>query len=301
MEGFININKEAGKTSHDIVAAIRRLLNCRINKIKVGHTGTLDPMATGVLPICLGKATRLAEYITDCSKTYRAEVIFGIETDSYDAEGAIIAKKSASHIKEQQVLELLPCINGCIEQMPPLVSALKYQGQPLYKLARTGQPVSIKPRAVTIYDIIYNGGNFEGENPSIDIEITCSKGTYIRSVAHDLGKMLAVGAHLSRLTRTRVGPFSLDNAYTVDEIAVLAAEGRDDFILPLSYGIGHLPLVVAKDEQAQRLCHGNSALITEEKNTLSVCRVEDKSGRLLGIGRVKDGILTMTKVLVGVE
>jgi tRNA pseudouridine55 synthase len=299
VDGFINVNKDGGKSSHDVVAAVRRLFNCRARKIKVGHSGTLDPMATGVLPICLGKATRLAEFITDCPKTYRAKVVFGIETDSYDADGAVLAEQTAAHITERQVLTLLPRFCGQIKQIPPMVSALKYKGQPLYKLARAGQEVERKPREVSIYDIKYLGGDFGGRHPSVDIEIRCSKGTYIRSLAHDWGQLLAVGAHLAGLIRTAVGPFLLDKAYTIDELSALAEAERTDFLLPLAYGIAHLPLLLAPNELLQKLCHGNAVVWHEQD--IPVCRVEDEDGRLLGIGQVKDGILTMTKVLVGVN
>jgi tRNA pseudouridine55 synthase len=299
LDGFINVNKDSGKSSHDVVAAVRRLFHCRARKIKVGHSGTLDPMATGVLPICLGKATRLAEFITDCPKTYRAKVVFGIETDSYDAYGAVVMEQSAAHIREQQVLDLFPKFCGRIEQIPPMVSALKYQGQPLYKLARAGQEVERKPREVSIYDIKYLGGDFSGDRPSVEIEIRCSKGTYIRSLAHDWGQLLAVGAHLAGLIRTEVGPFLLDEAYTIDELSRLAEANSTDFLLPLAYGIAHLPLLVAQNEQLQKLCHGNA--VAWHEGSISVCRVEDENGRLLGIGQVKGGFLTMTKVLVGVN
>ncbi|MGI6361110.1 MAG: tRNA pseudouridine(55) synthase TruB [Bacillota bacterium] len=299
INGFINIDKSVGLSSHDVVAAVRRLLACRVAKRKVGHAGTLDPAATGVLPVGVGKATRLIEYITDCRKSYRATIVFGLATDSYDAEGKVVASCSAEHLSEQDVLAVLPQFRGTIAQIPPMVSALKKRGQPLYKLARSGQEIEREPRAVTIYDLQYLGGSFIGERPNIELDITCSRGTYIRSIAHDLGAILGVGAHLSRLRRTQVGPFKIEKSYTLEEIGDMALAGNLEFILPPAFAIDHLPKVVVSEKQAQRLSQGIAVTDPNfDEGDLAVCRVEEPQGRLVGIARLEEAVLTMNKVLI---
>ena len=300
MDGFININKCKGVSSHDVVAAVRRLLYA-----KTGHSGTLDPGASGVLPICLGKATRLSEYITMYQKVYRGDIVFGITTDSYDKDGKVLENKPAGHLVEADILNILPQFIGDIMQVPPMVSALKHEGKPLYKLAREGKIIDIKPRPVSVYEIKYIAGDFSSVNPRISLEIKCSKGTYIRSIAHDIGQSLGVGAYLAELCRISVGPFVIDEAFSIEEIARMVEEKDYSFLLSLKYGTGHLPLVIIKEDNINKILHGNELVLPDEKRILDICRVEDQSGRLLGIGRLiqSDGgvVIKMKKVLAGME
>lgn len=212
--GFLNIDKPSGLTSHDVVARVRRLCRNSIGKTKVGHAGTLDPMATGVLVICLGYGTRLSEYAMQSTKTYRASIHLGIETDTYDAEGEVLAEKDASHITLEQVKQAFQAYIGDIQQMPPMYSAIKKDGKKLYELAREGIEIERPTRAVTIYDIQV----VSWDAPVVVLDVTCGSGTYIRSLAHDIGEQLAVGAHLSGLIRTKSGSFAVDDAYNLDEL-----------------------------------------------------------------------------------
>jgi len=212
--GFLNIDKPSGMTSHDVVARVRRLCRNSIGKTKVGHAGTLDPMATGVLVICLGYGTRLSEYAMQSTKQYRATVHLGIETDTYDAEGETLAKKDASHVTLEDVKAAIQPYIGDIQQLPPMYSAIKKDGKKLYELAREGVEIEREARPVTIHaiDIV------SWDNPTIVLDVTCGAGTYIRSLAHDIGEQLDTGAHLSGLIRTRSGAFSVDDAVVLDEL-----------------------------------------------------------------------------------
>lgn len=210
--GFLNINKPQGLTSHDVVARVRRLCRNAFGKTKVGHAGTLDPMATGVLVICLGYATRLSEYAMQSTKKYRATVHLGIETDTYDAEGEILAENDASHITLEQVKEAFQPYLGDIQQMPPMYSAIKKDGKKLYELAREGQDIERETRPVTIHNIDI----VEWKSPTVILDVTCGAGTYIRSLAHDIGAKLGTGAHLSGLIRLGSGAFSIDEAVNLD-------------------------------------------------------------------------------------
>jgi tRNA pseudouridine55 synthase len=207
--GFVNVNKPHGMTSHDVVARTRRTLGLK----KVGHAGTLDPMATGVLILCLGGATRLSEYVMDTPKRYRATVRLGVETDSYDADGQVIAERDASGITRKDVERLLPTFVGDIEQIPPMYSAIKQRGRKLYELARAGEVVEREARRITIHQCEM----VDWSPPLVALEVACSPGTYIRSLAHDLGNALGVGASLAGLERTMSGSFTIAEAVPLDE------------------------------------------------------------------------------------
>jgi tRNA pseudouridine55 synthase len=196
-------------TSHDVVARTRRTLGLK----KVGHAGTLDPMATGVLILCLGGATRLSEYVMDTSKRYRATVRLGVETDTYDAEGQVTAERDVSGITRKDVERLLPTFVGDIEQVPPMYSAIKQRGRKLYELARAGEVVEREARPITIYQCEM----VDWSPPFVALDVACSPGTYIRSLAHDLGKALGVGASLSGLERTMSGSFTIADSVPLDE------------------------------------------------------------------------------------
>lgn len=215
--GIFNVNKPKGVTSFSIVQRVRRLTGIR----KVGHAGTLDPIADGVLPICVGQATRVVDYIVGQPKLYRATVRFGSATDSYDADGETIATGDPSGITRADVEAALAGFIGEIQQMPPMYSALKYKGRPLYSYARAGETVPREARTVRIYRIDVVGF----DNPVAEIELEVGQGAYVRSVAHDVGELLGCHAHMEGLTRVRSGPFELDSAIQIDELERVAERG----------------------------------------------------------------------------
>ena len=211
MFGFLSVYKPVGKTSHDVVAYFRKLLKIK----KIGHTGTLDPFAEGVLPICIGNSTRLIEYLPD-DKAYLAFVQFGKATDSYDIEGNVIFQ-SDKKVAKEDVEQALKKFEGDIEQLPPIYSAIKVNGKKLYEYAREGKSVEIKPRKVTIYKIELK--NFDYDNQVAQVYVECSKGTYIRSIANDLGQVLGCGGYLTRLIRTKAGKFLLENSKKMEDFS----------------------------------------------------------------------------------
>ncbi|MDE2776757.1 MAG: tRNA pseudouridine(55) synthase TruB [Chloroflexota bacterium] len=213
-DGFLNLNKPLHLTSHDVVAQVRRHYRALTGSKKVGHAGTLDPLAEGVLVICLGAATRLSEYIMRGTKTYQARITVGISTTSYDAAGEILERKCAAHIRRADIERALPRFIGEIEQAPPMYSAVKVGGVKLYELARQGRTIEREPRAITVRSIAVQSWR----NPVAELEIECGAGTYIRSLAQDLGEALGVGAHLSGLTRTASGAFKLRDSLSLEEI-----------------------------------------------------------------------------------
>ncbi|SHF23679.1 tRNA pseudouridine(55) synthase TruB [Desulforamulus putei] len=241
MDGILNILKPPGMTSHDVVAFVRRVTGSK----KCGHTGTLDPGAAGVLPICLGKATKLARFVTEGDKTYRGEITLGITTSSQDAFGDILACQDASRITIERFREIIPSFLGNIEQTPPMASAIKVQGQRLYELERRGKSVAVPTRVVTIYHLkIIDSWHWQTPHPRILFDVTCSKGTYVRTLCSDIGKALGCGAYMSFLLRSRVGPFDLDSAVTLEQLTILAREKRcAEAVIPMSQAVQHLPVV----------------------------------------------------------
>ncbi len=213
MNGIIIINKNQGYTSHDIVHKIKK-----ISKEKVGHTGTLDPMAQGVLPILIGKATQCSKYLINHDKIYKVKLKLGIKTDTADSEGNIIEKTEISPeiLNEQKILQAINSMKGKQEQIPPIYSAIKVNGKKLYEYARKGQEVEIKPRQIEIYNINLN--NIDKENKIIEYTVNCSKGTYIRSLCEDIAKKLGTIGYMENLIRLKVGEFSIENSITLEEI-----------------------------------------------------------------------------------
>ena len=213
--GFLNVNKPLHLTSHDVVAKLRHQYRALTGSSKLGHAGTLDPLADGVLVICLGAATRLSDYIMSGRKAYHARISFGASTTTYDAAGDFLESKSADHIKRSDVERVLPQFIGEIEQVPPMYSAIKVGGKKLYELARQGQTIKREPRKVTVHSIKI----LSWRNPVVELEIECGSGTYIRSLAHDLGAALDVGGYLSGLTRTASGAFKFRDSLPLEAIA----------------------------------------------------------------------------------
>jgi tRNA pseudouridine55 synthase len=228
MDGFLNINKGPGLTSHDVVAKVRRI----VRQKRVGHAGTLDPLATGVLPVALGKATRLLEYLSDADKAYLAELTLGAASDTYDREGVVTPVPDVPMPPLEELQRALDSFRGEIDQLPPMYSAVKVGGKKLYELARSGVEVTRTPRRVIIHRLDLKAY----EPPMVWLFVECSKGTYIRSLAHDLGAALGTGAHLHALERTRHGPFNLEEAVTLDKLGEAAKEGEPGrYIYPPEY------------------------------------------------------------------
>jgi len=256
INGILNLNKSRGPTSHDVVARVRALTSIR----RVGHAGTLDPLATGVLLVCTGKATRVAEYLMGGQKVYRARVRLGIATDTYDAEGQVVASVDPVVASVDQVEEALACFRGEISQVPPMYSALKHKGTPLYRLARRGVEVERKPRQVTIFRLELT----VWEPPECVLEMTCSTGTYVRALAHDLGQALGCGAHLSGLTRLASGEFRVEDGVTLETFAQAVAEDRwRDLLHPIDAALTHFPALHLDADAARRLCLGQAVALPQ--------------------------------------
>jgi tRNA pseudouridine55 synthase len=249
MDGFLNIHKVEGWTSHDVVAKVRSLLKIS----KVGHAGTLDPQATGVLPICLGKATKLAEFWLNTDKEYRVVMKLGVATDTQDAHGQVLKRADINGVTLKLVEKALKSFIGRIQQIPPMYSAVKVKGQPLYKMARKGQVVDRSARAVTIYALEI----LEMREAEVTFDVVCSRGTYIRTLCADVGEQLGVGAHCSRLVRRRCGPFQIEEAVTVEELEAALVEGKHhQMVYSPTVVLGHLPELVIHGERVGRALHG---------------------------------------------
>lgn len=252
VSGFLNVNKPAGITSHDVVARVRRLAHRTAATKKVGHAGTLDPLATGVLILCLGHATRLSEYAMQSQKQYRATIQLGVTTDTYDAEGEITATHDTSHITREEVQKVLQTFQGDIQQVPPMFSAIKKDGKKLYELARAGKSIEVEARPVSIFALEL----LEWNNPFFVLNVNCSPGTYIRSLVHDIGQALGVGAHLTALERTRSGNFRIENAVTLDTL--LHSEHWRQYLITPADGLADWQALTLSDEQAREIEQGRS-------------------------------------------
>jgi len=294
MNGVLNVDKPGGITSHDVVDAVRRITGQR----RVGHTGTLDPMATGVLPICIGKATRLSEAIMAGTKDYIAGITFGVETDTQDSTGRILSEEDASYLTKEAVQKALEDFLGAIQQTPPMVSARRYHGRRLYELAREGISIPREARLVRILHLELLEFH-PGEHPSAVISVTCSGGTYIRTLVHDVGAVLGCGAHMSSLRRTRVACFTQEAARKLDEIERLALSGQLDAVLiPMTQAVSHLPSVTLNQQEAGRVKHGQpprewAGEVPDDAQRVALIGPE---GALLAIARVekapsKDGVV----------
>jgi tRNA pseudouridine55 synthase len=274
MDGIFNINKPRGMTSHDVVAKIRKLLKQK----RVGHAGTLDPAASGVLPICIGQGTRVAEYLSESGKAYQAEFVFGVDTDTYDAEGNITARASTTELTLTRIEEILPRFLGFQMQVPPAYSAIKLQGQAAYKRARAGEEMTLEPRPIDIFslDILY------WIPPRLTLAIESSKGTYIRSLAHDLGMQLGCFAYLDVLVRTRSGPFSLAESITLEQLAHAAETNAiQDHLYPPDKALEQYPALTLDEATPEKVKHGNPFSASEYSPGLA--RVYDSAHHFLAI------------------
>ena len=284
MFGFLNVYKPQGKTSHDIVAILRR-----VTKIKqIGHTGTLDPFAEGVLPICIGKATRLIEYLDD-NKAYIGTVQFGKSTSTYDIEGEGVSY-SDKKVTKEEVEKALEQFRGEIEQLPPIYSAIKVKGKKLYEYARAGEEVKIEPRRVNIYKLELL--NFDYENQTAELMIECSKGTYIRSIANDLGEVLGCFGHLIKLVRSKAGLFLLENSIKLDDLQTLE-QVENNLIAPLDYI--NYPEYELSEVQLEKVSHGNPV---KTDLLLDGTVILTHQGKLVAMAEVDNGVAKVSKVFI---
>lgn len=297
MNGVLNVYKEQGFTSHDVVAKLRGILKTK----KIGHTGTLDPDAVGVLPVCIGKATKLCGLITDWGKTYEAVMLLGTTTDTLDISGKVVAQSEVK-VSEVDVLKVCNEFVGEYEQIPPMYSALKHNGQKLYELARKGIEIERKPRTVHINSLRVNDINLADEQKTVTITVDCSKGTYIRSLCDDIGKKLGCGACMMKLTRTRVGEFMLDDTLTLNQISALVLKGEiEDRIVGIDEIFSDYPQITFAEEYNRYLHNGNKLLREQVPQDMEAAgcqkyRVYDSDKCFIGIYEFRDEILYPVKI-----
>jgi tRNA pseudouridine55 synthase len=251
VHGVLNINKPAGMTSHDVVDAVRRILGMQ----RIGHTGTLDPQATGVLPVCVGRATRIAQYLTQADKEYVMTLRLGITTDTLDAAGTETGRVDDVRVTAEDLAAVLPRFTGSIQQVPPLYSAKKVQGERMYRLARRGQTVERQPVAVTVYALELQAFSL----PDARLRVHCSKGTYARSLCDDIGRVLGCGGHLYALIRTRSGRFTLAETVSLEDLERRTREGvLGEVLMPLAEALAHLPGARVTTEAGPLILHGSA-------------------------------------------
>lgn len=281
IHGIINVYKEKGYTSHDVVAKLRGIAGQK----KIGHTGTLDPDAEGVLPVCLGKATKVCELLTDKDKTYRAVLFLGQTTDTQDASGMVLETSDISNLNESQVTEAVQSFVGEYAQIPPMYSALKVDGKKLYELAREGKTVERKARNVKIHSIKI----LRVDLPRVEMEVSCSKGTYIRTLCHDIGEKLGVGGCMESLLRVRVGRFVLADSLRLSEIQKAKEDGNLEKILqPIDSVFEQYRAVRIRSDQEKRLQNGNSFRKTDRLQNYDdqeMVRVYDSNGYFAAVYR----------------
>ncbi len=294
VSGILNLNKPIDCTSFDMVKLIRRLSHEK----KVGHGGTLDPLASGVLPICLGRATRVSEFLANSSKTYHAVVKFGVATDTYDAEGSITEERDASHLTLDVLEEALVPFRGIIMQEPPMYSALKHEGKRLYELAREGITVDRPKRETAVHKLEITNW----DPPYATIYVDCGRGTYVRSLAHDIGHDLEVGAHLTELVRLRTGPFDIQDSVTPEEFEEAVSNGTwEDLIFPTDFAMTNMPAAILDRKGERAATNGQPIPVSypdydkittaaaqlsnafREPGELILCRAYSLDGRFLAV------------------
>jgi tRNA pseudouridine55 synthase len=301
VNGVLLLNKPIGLTSNKVLQKVRWLFDAN----RAGHTGALDPLASGVLPLCFGEATKFSQYLLDSDKYYRSTYTLGISTTTGDSEGEVISQQDASNITLQQVQDKIQDFQGEIDQVPSMYSALKHNGQPLYKLARQGIEIDRPARQITIFD--YQITDFRpGTNAKVDVEVHCSKGTYIRTLAEDLGAALGCGAHVSALHRFRAGPFDEQQAISLEELEKLREQGSveqlDQLLKPVDTPVSNYPAVkfdqiLAGFFQLGQEISSNKAFHQGQEG--DIVRVFREGGTFLGIGTVtEDGKIAPKRLIV---
>ncbi len=297
MDGFLNLNKPSGFTSHDAVAKVRRLLKLK----RVGHAGTLDPSATGVLPIALGRATRLLQFLRQ-DKAYRATIRFGMKTTTDDLEGETLLAQPVPELELEMIKALLPEFQGTLQQVPPDYSAIQVQGKRLYELARKGERIVAQPRSVEVFSLEVLDWR-PGDFPEVDLAIACGSGTYIRAIARDLGNALKTGGTLAALLRTASSGFKLADSLTLEELEIQVEAGTFQPVLP-ELALDHLPAIALPASTARRWCQGQKVGVRESDladgraeradqpivlTASSILRIHDENSQFLGIAQVTRG------------
>jgi tRNA pseudouridine55 synthase len=282
VSGILLLDKPLAITSNDALQRVKRIYRAA----KAGHTGSLDPLADGLLPVCLGAATKLSAFLLDADKKYRVRARLGVTTTTADAEGEVLEERPAGHVTEEAVRSVLPQFTGEIDQVPPMYSALKHKGQRLYKLAREGVEVEREPRRVHIYALELG----EVALPEFELEVHCSKGTYVRTLVEDIGEALGCGAHVTALRRTAVGPYGEERMVSWRAVEAAAEEGLDALdalLLPLDTALGGWPEVRLSADTAYYLKRGQPVLVPKAP-TSGWVRLYDQAQRFIGVGEVED-------------
>ncbi|MEE4661164.1 MAG: tRNA pseudouridine(55) synthase TruB [Halieaceae bacterium] len=298
VDGILVLDKPLGMSSNQALQAAKRCLQAA----KAGHTGSLDPLATGVLPLCFGEATKFSRFLLDADKAYTSTFVLGVKTTTGDAEGEVLATLDAGHLDKDNVAAALAAFRGEIEQTPSMYSALKHQGQPLYKLARQGKEVERKSRRVVIHELAMTAFR-PGPQPQLDVSIRCSKGTYVRSIAEDLGEALGVGGHVAALRRTQAGPFDEAGMVSLETLEALRSSGAiaemDSLLKPLDAALGELPLVRVSEAGGFYIRQGQPVLVPNSPCS-GMVRVGLESGEFLGVGEIlDDGRVAPRRLIAG--
>ncbi|MFT0211633.1 tRNA pseudouridine(55) synthase TruB [Pseudomonas sp. F1_0610] len=292
VSGVIILDKPLGFSSNAALQKVRWLLNAE----KGGHTGSLDPLATGVLPLCFGEATKFSRYLLDADKCYETVMQLGVTTTTADAEGEVLERKPVS-VTQADIESVLPAFRGAIKQVPPMYSALKKDGQPLYKLARNGETVEREARDVTISKLELLAVNGD----KVKLSVACSKGTYIRSLVEDIGAQLGCGAHVAELRRTQAGPFDISQAISLEKLIALQeqqdSEALDQFLLPSDCGLTHWPIVELTEHSSYYWLHGQPVRGNQAPR-FGMVRVYNHQAQFIGIGEMNDDGLVAPKRLI---
>lgn len=296
LNGIINVYKEKGYTSHDVVARLRGIAGQK----KIGHTGTLDPDAEGVLPVCLGKATKVSDLLTEKDKTYRAVLLLGVTTDTQDITGTVLEECETDTVCPEEAERVIRGFVGTYDQIPPMYSALKVNGKKLYELAREGKTVERKARAVQIHDIQI----LKMDIPRIEIEVTCSKGTYIRTLCQDIGEKLGTGGCMESLIRTRSGLFEIEASHKLEEIQQKKDQGDfESLLVPVDTVFGQYKKIQIQKDMEKRLRNGNTLCLEEIQEILNdqeYVRVYDSEGHFAAIYKYvrKENFLQIVKMFL---
>jgi tRNA pseudouridine55 synthase len=283
VNGILLLNKPLGLTSNEALQQVKAIFGA----CKAGHTGSLDPLASGLLPVCFGMATKVSPFLLDSDKRYQVKVCLGVTTTTGDREGEVVETQSADAVTEQAVRDILPRFRGEIRQLPPMYSALKHKGERLYKLARKGIEVEREPRIVRIHSLTLDGCDL----PEFELNVRCSKGTYVRTLAEDIGKALGCGGHVAALCRTRVGPYSMEQAVDMDTLKRISeSEGRtglDRLLLPVDSAIQAWPDIHLSGDAAYYLRMGQAVLVPKAP-TQGWVRLYSSGDEFIGIGRIQE-------------
>ena len=287
ISGFLNVDKPIDWTSSDVVAKLRSAFQLRQRGLKIGHGGTLDPLATGVLPVCVGRATRLSEFVLTGNKSYLMSAMLGVSTDTYDSEGTETHRQDYSTVKSTDLVSIMPEFRGEIDQVPPMYSAIKRDGQPLYKLARKGKTIAREPRKVEVHKLELT----TWDPPHFSLKIDCGSGFYARSLANDVGQRLGCGAHMTSLRRTRAGDFDIAESLSLDTLIGCAADDSwTRHLLKPDHVLRRLPKVTLDEAETVAFSHGRvieRILANWESNKIRI-RVYGDNGTFIGLGRVDE-------------